>query len=212
MDNNNLEEDKQFQEMISSCSLFDLHSGDPAQSTYIGSAGRRIDFMFGCESVATAVTRQGSLSYHEGPQSDHRGLYVDIDAKALLKYLATDNKIQPPRIRTLKTGNPETVAIYHKIMLEYYDQHKMAKRISKLHANHHLMPDSAVKHKLEKWDQDQGRAMQAAEKKIKATRLKNTIGPLSFGTLAFSADIGISVFIRSRGTRMSRLLLHASWK
>ena len=48
----------------------------------------------------------------------------------------------------------------------------MAKRISKLHANHHLMSDSAVKHKLEKWDQDQGRAMQAAEKKIKTTRLK----------------------------------------
>jgi hypothetical protein len=169
--------------------------------------------MFGCASVATAVTRQGSLSYHEGPQSDHRGLYVDIDAKALLEYLATDNKIQPPQIRTLKTGNPESVAIYHKHMLEYYDQHKMAKRISKLHANHHLMSDSAVQAHTGKWDQDQGRAMQArGEKDKNHTTKKALLVPSASGMLVFSADIGISASIRSSRTRMSRLLLHAYWK
>jgi hypothetical protein len=128
--------------------------------------------MFGCASVATAVTRQGSLSYHEGPQSDHRGLYVDIDAKALLEYLATDNKIQPPQIRTLKTGNPESVAIYHKHMLEYYDQHKMAKRISKLHANHHLMSDSAVQAHTGKMGSRPRPRHASCGEKIKITRLK----------------------------------------
>jgi hypothetical protein len=112
--NATLDDDKKLQDMILNCGLFDLHGSEPAKSTYIGSAARRIDFIFGCASIATATNRHGSLSYHEGPQSDHRGLYVDIDAKAVLEYLATDNTIQPPQTRVLKTGNPESVAIYHK--------------------------------------------------------------------------------------------------
>jgi hypothetical protein len=70
--NATFEDDTKFQEeMIMNCSLTDLHESEPAKSTYIGSAGRRIDFMFGCSGVAKAVTRHGTLSYHEGPQSDH---------------------------------------------------------------------------------------------------------------------------------------------
>ena len=33
--------------------------------------------MFGCSRTVQTVSRQGSLSYFEGAQLDHRGLYVD---------------------------------------------------------------------------------------------------------------------------------------
>jgi hypothetical protein len=105
--NSTLNDDQQFSEMVEKCGLVDLHRSDPAPSTYIGSADRRIDYMFGCYKVAATVTRQGALAYHEGPQSDHRALYVDIDARQLLEHHANDNKIQPSQARLLKTGNPK---------------------------------------------------------------------------------------------------------
>ena len=95
-----------------------MHEGDPAPSTYIGSENRRIDFVFGCRTIADQTTRAGTLSYSEGPQSDHRGLFVDISFNDLFV------KSQQPFIdlsrRALHTGNPERVTKYHERMHKYY--------------------------------------------------------------------------------------------
>ena len=113
--------------MVEQCGLVDLHRSDPAPSTYIGTANRRIDYMLGCSKVTASMTRQGTLAYHEGPQSDHRALYVDLDAYHLLDHHAQDNSIQPPQSRVLKTGNPEAVAAYLTALKEYYKKHNMVK-------------------------------------------------------------------------------------
>jgi hypothetical protein len=52
-----------FSDFIESCGLNDLHSEDPAPSTYIGSADRRIDFILGCDLVLEHLSRSGTLSY-----------------------------------------------------------------------------------------------------------------------------------------------------
>jgi hypothetical protein len=78
LDANSTLDDVSFQDFLSLCGLNDLHSNDPAPSTFIGAAHRRIDFIFGCDEVSRFVTRSGSLAYAEGPQSDHRSLYIDL--------------------------------------------------------------------------------------------------------------------------------------
>ena len=73
--NATLESDVPFAQMLSECDLRDLHASQPAPSTYMGAANRRIDFIFGCTQVEQAVNRRGTLSYYEGPQADHRGIF-----------------------------------------------------------------------------------------------------------------------------------------
>jgi hypothetical protein len=107
--------------------------------TYIGSTDRRIDFMFGCTKTREAMITSGTLSYIEGPQSDHRGLFVDLDPQLLLQHNAYDNTLQNPVLRPLKSGNPELVAVYHEKMIKYYDNHNMINRINHLYEEHTAM-------------------------------------------------------------------------
>jgi hypothetical protein len=84
--NGTLEDDTDLHDMIQTCGLHDLHRHDPPKSTYIGTESRRIDFMFGCIKIVEAVVKSGTLSYTEGPQSDHRSMYIDLTTKVLLEH------------------------------------------------------------------------------------------------------------------------------
>jgi hypothetical protein len=133
--NGTVSNDRQLQEMINSCDLVDLHQGDPAPSTYMGSIGRRIDYIFGCHRAAATVMRQGSLAYLEGPQSDHRGLYVDLKLDNILGDLQTSS-MTTPCSRTLYSGNPELVEKYLIEVRNYNKSHNVQSRIQKLHSDH----------------------------------------------------------------------------
>ena len=162
--NSTLESDNQFQEFISACDLYDLHSTDPAMSTFIGSADRRIDFIFGSRMVIQHLLRSGTLSYHEGPQSDHRSLFVDLNLDFLQVPAET---VGPNRSRSLHTGNPESVITYNAALLKYYSEHRMVERIDELYANYKDMPTrETVRTLLTKWDNDQGRAMEMSERQL----------------------------------------------
>ena len=163
--------------MLQTSGLIDLHRANPAPSTYIGADGRRIDFMLGCRKIAESTIRAGTLSYIEGPQSDHRGLYIDLDSTLLLAHHPQDNAIQPPLGRTLKTGNPEAVTMYLSKMDEYYIRHNMVQRIQKLYQHHHKLTDAQLRLRLEKWDSDQGRAMRYAEKALGKRHQKHYWSP-----------------------------------
>ena len=113
--NSTLSSDNHFSDFIASCGLNDLHFDDPAPSTYIGSADRRIDFILGCDQVLQHLSRSGTLSYSEGPQSDHRGLYVDLDLSFLQR--PSWDTATPTKHRALHTGNPELVDKYHPLKI-----------------------------------------------------------------------------------------------
>jgi len=166
-----------FRDTMDRLNLTDLHRNDPAPSTYIGAEDRRIDYIFGCTRVAETLIATGTLSYLEGPQSDHRGLYVDINAISLLHHDANNNHIQPPQGRQLRSGNPEIVATYHESILQYYKAHTMVERINHLHANHQNMTRNEVRRLLETWDADQGRAMQSAENAVSRRAQRNHWSP-----------------------------------
>jgi hypothetical protein len=123
--------------------------------------------MVGCPRVRGALSRQGTLSYFEGPQSDHRCLYVNLTIDSLLGLNLDDSGIDPASIRPLRTGNPELTEAYITAMLKYNADHNMVDRISRLYDTHSNMSRSAVRGLLESWDNDQGRAMAYAEASLK---------------------------------------------
>jgi hypothetical protein len=104
--NATIADDQHFSDFINACSLFDLHDTDPAPSTYIGAPSRRIDYLLGTHDIKEQLVRSGTISYFGGPQSDHRGLYIDIDRNFLN---LSNSAIPPVKNRTLHTGNPELV-------------------------------------------------------------------------------------------------------
>jgi hypothetical protein len=151
---------------ISQHDLHDIHELHPAPSTYIGSTHRRIDFMFGCHQILPFIHCSGTLSYIDGPQSDHRSLYIDVALSDYLNYDANNNTNLPIATRNLRTGNPELVQRYHQVMLQYYKDHKMIERIDELYSCFSTLSQEETRQRLESWDRDQGRAMKAAEKAI----------------------------------------------
>ena len=175
--NSTLASDSVFLEFCNTCTLNDLHANDPAPSTYLGAPGRRIDYMLGCPRVLDSVRRSGSLSYYQGPQSDHRGLFVDLDLKSLLGYTTTPAQFPTPALRLLKAGNPELVAKYVESVNSYYLSHNMRPRIDRLYNTFSTLPREEVRRRLEAWDDDQGRAMLNAEKSLQKPPSKSHWSP-----------------------------------
>jgi hypothetical protein len=165
--NGQLQDDTDLQQFVATCNLLDLHKSDPAPSTYIGSETRRIDYMLGCSNTAESLQAAGSLSYLDGPQSDHRGLFIDLNTTTLFGQTIAPIKVAAPHTRPLKSGNPESIATYHCSMLQYYDKHHMVKRIKDLRdSTYTTLSRSEIKKQLEKWDNDQGRPMHHAERQL----------------------------------------------
>ncbi|KAI2499780.1 hypothetical protein MHU86_14723 [Fragilaria crotonensis] len=163
--NSDLSTDHGFSEFAAQCDLHDLHYRATPPSTYIGSSHRRIDYIFGCSGLSNLCSRSGSLSYIEGPQSDHRGLFVDLTIPSLIPALRMQ-PMSPSSHRALHTGNPELVDAYLKSVGEYYQKHRMKERIDELFLKHKAMDKQEVLRLLIGWDNDQGRAMSSAEDKL----------------------------------------------
>lgn len=158
--------DIHFETMVESCDLSDMHKKHPATSTYIGSKSRRIDYIFGCQRITPNMTRSGTLAYTEGPQSDHRGLYVDLSIPELQSFMNVPS-VPNTANRYLHTENPELVASYISNMKKYYEEHNMAQRLEDLYIQQNNMTKEEIQSKLISWDRDQGRAMKMAEHKLR---------------------------------------------
>ena len=200
LDANSTLDDIHFSDFLTKLGLQDLHQADPALSTYIGSSDRRIDFMFGCATTAEHVSRSGTLSYTEGPQSDHRSLYIDLSEDFIA--LPSWNSIQPSKSRDLHTGNPDSVATYHAKMTAYYFNHNMEARIQHLYDLRDTMPREELRSALIQWDSDQGRAMKHSEKALRRSPQK----------CAWSPDLRNTALIRRYWLlRLREALQHADY-
>ena len=155
--------DPHFADFMEACMLSDLHDHDPAPSTYIGADNRRIDYILGCDQIKAMLRRSGTLAYTEGPQSDHRSLYIDLH----IDFLAgAEEKIDKSASRNLYTGNPELVSAYNTTVLKYYSDHKMVDRMDDLYNNFANMSREDIRNKLISLDNDQGRAMRLRESQL----------------------------------------------
>ena len=160
--NSTIIDNKSLKAFIAETGLYDLHS--PAPTTYIGSASRRIDYMFGCPRVKQATVRAGTLSYLQGPQTDHRGIFIDIDPQIIFDIPHLQQPpITPYSTRLIKSTHPDHVEKFNEAVMKYYRAHNMVSRIDKLEQLCSALPPGEVQRRLEKWDRDQGRAIQHAE-------------------------------------------------
>ena len=156
--------DPHFSDFIETCSFHDMHSTDPVSSTYIGAPQCRIDFFLGCPKSLQFLYRSGTLvAYNEGPQSDHRGLYVDLRTNMFTRPKAS---IEPTAARGVHTGNPELVTRFNEKMMTYYEQHRMVEWIDELFETYQGMSHSDIRAALTSWDNDKNRAMQHAERSL----------------------------------------------
>ena len=155
--------DPDLQWLQTECNLHNIHQTKPAPSTCIGSEAWPIDHMFGCSQLIKSVTCSGSLSYLDGPKSNHRGLFVDINPIPILGQPLIDQDICLPHSRSLKSGNLELVEDYHKTMHQYYTDQNTLEKIQKLFDTYTNISRSHIKKCLEKWGSKQGRAMAHAK-------------------------------------------------
>ena len=101
-------------------------------------------------------------TYLDGPQSDHRGLFADINPNTTLGQPLANQHLCPPNSQSLKSGNPELVEAYHKAMHKFYADHNTVEQIPKLFDIYTKLSQSQIKKSLEKRDCGQGRAMAQA--------------------------------------------------
>jgi hypothetical protein len=191
--NGTLTDDDDLKQLLLDCDLSDLHEIAPSPSTYIGSQHRRIDHMLGCPQILSALIASGSLSYVEGPQSDYRGLFVDLETKSLLNQTNDSSPISPSVSRPPKSGNPEDVATYHDAMLTYYADHQMVNRLHALIEAKDSLLTPTLRKLLEKWDADQGRAMKHAKTLLERPKKPYAWSP-HFATQDSCADTGAFAF------------------
>lgn len=121
--NSALDSDDHLREFLGNLNLHDVHVNNPVPSTYIGLSARRIDYIFGCSGILPAISwQQGIPSYFEGPQSDHRSLFVDLNLSQLLVGDETNATVIPasPQQRWLISGNPKLVELYVETVPVYY--------------------------------------------------------------------------------------------
>ena len=147
--NSVLATDEKFKEFLIQQELFDLHDRAPAPSTYIGAKDRRIEYIFGTERIGHGISRAGTLAYNEGPQSDHRGLYVDVDLSVIFDPFCEPPTFQSLEKRSLHSGNPEHVEHYNSQMKAYCNHHRMYDCMKALSENFATMDREELRESLE---------------------------------------------------------------
>ena len=162
-----LDNDKTFQEFVNQQELFDLHAKDPAPSTFIGAKHRRIDYIPGTDRIFNGMKRSGTLAYNEGPQSDHRGLYVDVDLTAIFDPNYEQSIYQSSDTRALASGNPEHVEYYLGKMKSYYEHHRMYDHMKEIFDSH---LKAGIRIRGEQWPQRRKVCLMSGRKRLVGLR------------------------------------------
>ena len=72
--------------VASDCDLIDAHTArhnEAATTATYARGTKKIDYILIAPELLPIVTRSEMLAFYTGIHTDHRGLFIDIDAKAL---------------------------------------------------------------------------------------------------------------------------------
>ena len=115
--------------LAASCNLVDIIATRHQQATNTATYSRgtkRIDFILISENIAPAVTRCGLLPFYEGIHSDHRGSFIDLDARILFQD-RTPQLYEQPR-RQLHSKKPSAVMHYKTELWKQLTAHNIINR------------------------------------------------------------------------------------
>jgi hypothetical protein len=95
------------------------------------SSGQRINYILATPSVAAFLLQARIEAYNSSKySSDHRGLFVDIDAEALLQgHIA---ELDNTNGRGISSSSPKTIAKYKQLVLNYFNHHRISNWIKDL--------------------------------------------------------------------------------
>ena len=145
--NSTLDDPSLLLDFLADCGLHNLHSLDPAPSTYITSPNKRINYIFGCNEASRYV-----MAYSPSQKAPNLTIRV-----CMLEYHFS-NKV---------TGNLEMVQLDLSSMLEYYLQHDMVDCTQTIHGEQSYSMDcNELCSALIIWDNDQQRAMESNERNL----------------------------------------------
>jgi hypothetical protein len=75
-----------FSTVASDCDLIDVHTSrhnEAATTATYARGTKKIDYILITPELLPLVTRSGMLPFYTGKHTDHRGLFIDINSKAL---------------------------------------------------------------------------------------------------------------------------------
>ena len=98
------------------------HGSNPPPTYHRGT--HAIDGIFVSHTIQ--ISKAGYLPFNDLP-GDHRGIWVDIPQSSILGYRMSD--IPTARARRLKLDDPRVVNRYQEILHQYFQQHKIYKRL-----------------------------------------------------------------------------------
>ena len=131
---------------------------------------KKIDYIFGTPGVLDWTTKCGMEEFNARIQSDHRGLWIDVDLQSLLGGKIPD--LIPPQQRGVTGKDPRTTRKFRQELHKYLIEHKFEERMSRIQQ---LTKENESTQKIEDLiqalDRDLERGMIASEKKAgKPTR------------------------------------------
>lgn len=116
-----LSKQKGFGKLMEACQLRDLHGHLESTATHT-SGSQPIDCIVGSTLISDHVIRAGYTAFYEVLSSDHRGLFIDIDAAGF--YGAKNPDSTRPAARLLKSNDKRAVAKYTKHLKGHLDNCK----------------------------------------------------------------------------------------
>ena len=113
--------------IMSKHELTDIHrfrnetNGEEEWRTYARGT-KKIDYIFGTPGVLEWTTKSGIEEFNARTQSDHRGLWIDIDLKSILGGQIPD--LIPPQRRGVTGKDPKTTRKIRSELHKYLTEHR----------------------------------------------------------------------------------------
>jgi hypothetical protein len=125
-------DDKRFGELVLRHRLQDVllnsHGSDSEIPTR--KEGRRIDYLLASSAVASAVVRCGALHFDHVVDSDHRGLFLDLNIDTLLG--GRPPTLSSAALRGIDSTNPKQCKHYLDCLTTFFKNHRIVERCTKL--------------------------------------------------------------------------------
>ena len=109
--------------------IFGAKHGDVKINTHIHGS-KQIDFFLGTQALTESVEKAGILPFYDSIDSDHRGMYIDINKHQLFRGEIHNIEARSPR--KLKTKFRNTAKLYRQQVSQLLTGYQVKQRARKL--------------------------------------------------------------------------------
>jgi hypothetical protein len=158
--------------IASKCNLINIHTTrhqEAARTATYARGTKKFDFILVTPELLPLVQNSGMLPFYEGIHTNHRGMFVDLDAKATFHRKIAELYSQPSRALTSKF--PKAVYTYQQELWKQLQAHNVMERSEAIHEKCKLPPSPKTERELNNIANQVQEAMLVAEQKCKKPQL-----------------------------------------